>query len=159
MNRNLTMLFTLSLLLPALALAMPQKITTEQLSVTVHPDETVMRKALEQALKDTGVAVAAVAGKDGMLKLRFWEKKTQLEGVPAPSVTLSIAGIVEDVPLQALRYVDRANMFEFAVHKDRLDAACLVIQTRMNHPEQGEYAWRGVFQLRGVPTKPSTATE
>jgi hypothetical protein len=153
------MLFGISLLIPALAFAMPQKVTTEQLTVTVYPDESSMREALEQTLKDSGVAVAAVAGKEGMLKLRFWEKKTKREGVPAPSVTLSITGVAEDVPLQPLSYVDRANMFEFTIHRDRLDTASFAIQTRMNDPEQGDYAWRGVFQLKQEPTKPSTATE
>jgi hypothetical protein len=159
MNRKLTALLCLSLSVSTLALAMPQKVTTERLIVTVYPDESGMREALEQALKDNGVAVAAVAGKDGMLKLHFWEKRTKHEGVPVPSVTLSIPGVAEDVPLQPLSYVDRANMFEFTIHQDRLGTAYFVIQTRMNHPEQGDYAWRGVFQLKEVPTNPSTATE
>ena len=154
MNIRYNILFLLFLSVATNTFALPSKTTTEKLTVTVYPNEISMYENLEQGLRDKGVAVAAVAGKEGMLKLYFWERVTKREGVPAPIVTLSIPGVAEDIPLQPLSYVVRANMFELTIHKDRLDTAYIAIQTRMNDPEQGGYAWRGVFQLRKVPTKP-----
>jgi len=62
MNRRLTVLLCLSLSVSTLVLAMPQKATTEQIIVTVYPDESAMLEALGHVLKNNGIAVAAIAG-------------------------------------------------------------------------------------------------
>lgn len=144
-------LFTAMLIvfiIPTLAFAMPQKITSEELTVVVFPNKKELHKALDNSLKDNGVAVGAITGKNGLLELYFWENRTKQDNVPTVSVELNISGVAENVSLQALYYVDRANMFEFAIHQNHLNATSLVIQARMNDPKQGDYAWQGTFKLK-----------
>ena len=137
------------LILPALALAMPQKVTTEQLNVVVYSSEYEMRKSMEESLEANNVAVGAIEGKNGLLEVYFWENRTKKNKVAgAPAVYLNITGLIEKATLQPLHYVDRANMFELAIHPDFLEQTSFVIQKRMNDPEQGDYAWMGVFNLK-----------
>ena len=121
----------------------------------VYPNEDALRKGLENALKTNNVAVGALSGKKGLLALHFWESRTKRgKASTTPAVYLNITGVVEQVRLQALPYVDRANMFELTVHPDNLDKTSFVIQTRMNDPGQGDYAWHGTFQLKKSANKP-----